>query len=191
MALVFIISRESKRLPMTIEVRCPLGHRLVVKEEHAGKKVRCPKCQAVMQAPACEAGKVPKKAKPAKRPTKLLAMLCGEGHRFAVRPEHFGLTVLCPVCEQPVRVVNPNESKPIQHPPAPPPIEAEERELVGAGAPHGVEDGITHATQKMPLTDEMVDAFAEEKLLPLLFVVGTAAAVLVGIAFWLRDTTNV
>jgi hypothetical protein len=41
---------------MTLEFACPQGgHRLRVKEEFAGKKVRCPKCGAVVVAPAASA----------------------------------------------------------------------------------------------------------------------------------------
>jgi hypothetical protein len=34
---------------MTISLECPQGHKLRVKDDFAGKKVRCPKCQAVVR----------------------------------------------------------------------------------------------------------------------------------------------
>ena len=37
---------------MPIPVRCSCGRTLAVKEEHAGKKVRCPVCRAVLEVPA-------------------------------------------------------------------------------------------------------------------------------------------
>lgn len=37
---------------MPIPVICPNGHRLTVKEEHAGRKVRCPKCQMTFEVPS-------------------------------------------------------------------------------------------------------------------------------------------
>jgi len=37
---------------MPIPVRCSCGKTLAVKEEHAGKKVRCPACRAVLEVPA-------------------------------------------------------------------------------------------------------------------------------------------
>lgn len=171
---IIIISATREWRPMTIKVRCPLGHMLVVKDEHAGKKVRCPKCQAVMQAPACDSEETPEGVKPKKR-LRLSSMLCGSGHRFAVRPEHFGLRVLCPVCQQPVRVVDPTNSE------APAREFQSDYELVGAGADSG---GDLHTTNKHPLTDEMLDT---ERLWPLLLLVGSAAAVLVSIAVWLRQ----
>jgi len=39
---------------MAIQVECACGKRLRVPEEHAGKKVRCTGCQAVMLVPAAE-----------------------------------------------------------------------------------------------------------------------------------------
>lgn len=165
---------------------------LVIKEEHAGKKVRCPKCQAVMQAPACESGNAPQKAKPAKRP-ELTAMFCGSGHRFAVRPEHLGLQVLCPVCEQPVQVLSPSNDSRTPARRSRPRV-GEPGELVGASDVGTVDPdpySVTHLAGKLPLTDEMVDSVAEERLLPLLLVFGTAAAALVGIAFWLRESASI
>jgi hypothetical protein len=45
---------------MTLEFECPQGgHRLRVKAEFAGKKVRCPKCGAVITAPAARASAQP------------------------------------------------------------------------------------------------------------------------------------
>ena len=37
---------------MSISVQCPNGHQLKVKDEYAGKRGRCPKCQAPIQIPA-------------------------------------------------------------------------------------------------------------------------------------------
>jgi hypothetical protein len=39
---------------MQILVQCPKGHKLQVKEEYAGKKIRCPKCQEAVVVPAAE-----------------------------------------------------------------------------------------------------------------------------------------
>lgn len=36
---------------MTIHFYCPLGHRLAVPDERAGKKGRCPMCQQLVIAP--------------------------------------------------------------------------------------------------------------------------------------------
>src|SRR5580765_7173815 len=36
-------------MPMALQVRCPNAHVLKIDEKHFGKKIRCPKCQAVMQ----------------------------------------------------------------------------------------------------------------------------------------------
>ncbi|MAT16778.1 MAG: hypothetical protein CMJ46_16085 [Planctomyces sp.] len=37
---------------MSLQVACPQGHRLKISEQHAGKKVRCPKCETVFRVPA-------------------------------------------------------------------------------------------------------------------------------------------
>src|SRR5687767_2104187 len=37
---------------MPISIVCPNGHKLSAKEEHAGKKLRCPKCRADILVPA-------------------------------------------------------------------------------------------------------------------------------------------
>ncbi len=44
---------------MTIEVNCPNSHRLRLSEQYAGKRVRCPKCQAVTEVPAAVASAQP------------------------------------------------------------------------------------------------------------------------------------
>ena len=37
---------------MSIEVTCPNGHALKIKEKYAGQKGRCPRCSAVVDVPA-------------------------------------------------------------------------------------------------------------------------------------------
>ena len=39
---------------MPITVSCPCGKKLRVADEHAGKRVKCPACQAVSTVPAPE-----------------------------------------------------------------------------------------------------------------------------------------
>ncbi len=50
---------------------CPEGHKLQVKDEHAGKKVRCPKCGGVALVPASPAtpGSTPNRAAASMQPT--------------------------------------------------------------------------------------------------------------------------
>lgn len=45
-------SASDRTSSSTIDVVCSCGKRLRVKDEHAGRKVRCPKCQSVSQVPA-------------------------------------------------------------------------------------------------------------------------------------------
>jgi hypothetical protein len=48
------INRNNRSAIMQILVQCPKGHKLQVKEEYAGKKIRCPKCQEAVVVPAAE-----------------------------------------------------------------------------------------------------------------------------------------
>lgn len=36
---------------MSIRIRCPNGHRLVAKDELAGRRIKCPKCKAITTIP--------------------------------------------------------------------------------------------------------------------------------------------
>ena len=46
----------SRAFPMSIRIECKSGHRLKVRDELAGWKVRCPQCQAVISVPIAEIG---------------------------------------------------------------------------------------------------------------------------------------
>ncbi len=45
---------------MPIEVTCPNGHALKIKEKYAGKTGLCPRCQAAIQVPPLAAQSVPR-----------------------------------------------------------------------------------------------------------------------------------
>ena len=49
---------------MAIEVRCPAGHRLAVEDRHAGKRLRCPKCQKIVAVPKLDQTEVSKPLSP-------------------------------------------------------------------------------------------------------------------------------
>lgn len=160
----------------TIRISCPEGHKLVIREEHAGKKIRCPKCQAIMQAPAGDAEaaatvSVPKKVR---RP----AFVCPSGHRFLVRSDQFGQQVSCPLCEQTVRTPAPGQ-------PA----------TTGNGSPHITNplaavagSTVDEAGQVVPDSDST--SAPPQKAWPLMVLVGSAAVTLVGIAAWVGQQTD-
>jgi hypothetical protein len=112
---------------MPISITCPNGHALTVKDDHAGMRVMCPKCQAVTEVP------------PAKRaPT--ISLNCPNGHALVVPVEHAGKKVMCPKCQAVTEVpsIRPGAAPPPLPPPAMPPAQ---REAVrSGGAPSRRED---------------------------------------------------
>lgn len=151
-----------------MQVTCPEGHRLVVREEHAGQRVRCPRCRSVLQAP--RAAPEPVKAEPA--PTHVFA--CPSGHYFRARVGDLGRVVRCPACAQSVRLPGPQ-------PVVPPSRSQAAADPINPGAAPSA------AESEVPLPEPLVDS-TPERLWPLFVIVGGAAAVLLGIALWLRST---
>jgi hypothetical protein len=47
-----LVEVESLGIAMPIEIACPNGHQLRVAEKFAGKRVRCPRCQVILEVPA-------------------------------------------------------------------------------------------------------------------------------------------
>lgn len=88
---------------MAIALTCPNGHALAVADEHAGKRVMCPTCRAVLDVPA--AG-----------PAVTIALTCPNGHALLTPPDAAGKRVMCPKC-QAVTAVPPRAA-------APPPLPA-------------------------------------------------------------------
>lgn len=64
-----------------IQVQCGCGSKLAVPAQHAGRKVRCPKCKGVVDVPAAEASPEPQ---PAAAATSCPA--CGRENAMASRP---------------------------------------------------------------------------------------------------------
>lgn len=144
-----------------IRVTCPQGHRLVVRDEHADRKVRCPKCQVVMQPSAIREATAAPDAQQSHSPTRIFA--CPEGHRFRAREESLGRKVRCPRCRIAVRLPA-AEPNPYSPPPEP----------------------VRPAAAELPPVPARVER--QERVWPLFLIVGGAAATLLGIALWLRFT---
>lgn len=84
---------------MPISFACKCGKRLAVKDELAGKKIKCPGCQAVVPIPQ-------KKVAPAAAgtPANVIAVSCGCGKRFNAKKELAGKRIKCPACQSVVTV---------------------------------------------------------------------------------------
>ena len=87
---------------MSISVKCPNGHKLVLRDEHAGKKVRCPKCQIIMRAPRERWEVAPTLSEASS--VELPVLMCAGGHRFLVLSDHDSDQVRCPLCDQPAGI---------------------------------------------------------------------------------------
>ncbi|MFK7817657.1 MAG: hypothetical protein AB8G99_02975 [Planctomycetaceae bacterium] len=203
---------------MSISVKCPHGHKLVLRDEHAGKKVRCPKCQVVMRAPKGRWDVAPtlREAKSVRRPV----FMCAGGHRFLVLSDHESESVKCPLCDQPAGVpvnatlLNANGQTIVAEAPglelsAPvgqpmplttagtatllaPPVPSD---AIAETPVQSVEEAIA-PLQNPYAVPEVGPAPApnpnltvvKERIWPLYVLVGGAAATLVGIAFYLKHT---
>jgi hypothetical protein len=117
---------------MPIIIQCSCGKKVGVGDEHAGKRFRCPACQAVHVAvapgstpegdappslelppadqelalPATRAEKLVPMAEPVKMavPVGLIRFHCACGKQMQTRTEYAGTTVQCPVCGDDVLV---------------------------------------------------------------------------------------
>ena len=85
---------------MPIAVTCTCGKQLRVKDEHAGKKVKCPDCAAVVAIPAAPAEAPPAPAPP----PATVPVVCDCGKKLAVKSEHAGKKVKCPACQKVLEV---------------------------------------------------------------------------------------
>ena len=78
---------------MAIEISCSCGGRFKARDEHAGRKVKCPRCQQVLVV-----------SQPAPQPVSpsvaAVEVACPCGGRFKARAEHAGRKVKCPRCAQ-------------------------------------------------------------------------------------------
>lgn len=127
-----------------------------------------------MQAPASDSEamatvSVPKKVR---RP----AFVCPSGHRFLVRSDQLGQQVSCPLCEQAVRL--PAAGQPAMAGNGNPQVT---NSLAAVSVSAGGETG------QVPISD---DTLPPENAWPLMVLVGSAAATLVGIAAWLSQQTD-
>lgn len=146
---------------MTIRMICPEGHKLVVREEHAGRRVKCPQCRSIVDVPG-ERVEVAAPAVEPPEPTRVFA--CPTGHYFRARPEDSGKVVSCPTCRQSVRLPAPSPSR---------------------VAPARPGASTRAAATRGPVSSPAVDP-EPERLWPLFLLVGGAAAVLLGIVLYLR-----
>lgn len=166
--------------PAMLRVKCPSGHIMAVKDKHIGRKVKCPQCFIAMRV------------KPPREPDEDTTdegriWLCPAGHHFKVLPQHSGKAVKCPRCEQPVRIP--------EFPPTA--IVADEQTLDiesslttpqdGTTNPYTAnEEGVLHTAAK-----PVVARSPQEKLWPVLLLLGSAVSALIGIALYMgKSGTN-
>src|SRR5262249_34239040 len=75
---------SSERVTMSIRVQCECGKGLKLRDEGAGKKVRCPACGAAVRAPRPDAEEQPRPRPPAAPADELLVWTGPEGSRPGV-----------------------------------------------------------------------------------------------------------
>ena len=73
---------------MSIQVACNCGTILKVRDELAGKRVKCPKCDSVVQVAKLDS----------------IRVKCSCGQLLNAKPSLAGKQVLCPACRQPMTV---------------------------------------------------------------------------------------
>jgi len=115
---------------MPIAVSCPCGKQLRVKDEHGGKKVRCPDCQQVLPVPGAKQAADPVTSRMAAEPSPpkmagatlhgapqpTIAVACECGKRLAVKSDHAGKKVKCPACQKVLAVPRPETPPPGESP---------------------------------------------------------------------------
>ncbi len=110
---------------MPVTFNCPCGRQIRAADEHAGKRVKCPGCEAINLVPA----------PPAAARSGLLRFRCSCGKTIQARAEHAGKLTRCPSCSAKVRIPVPADTKKSNAradslPPAtkrPPPVRKEEK----------------------------------------------------------------
>jgi hypothetical protein len=85
---------------MPIEHACTCGAKLKVKDELAGKKIKCPKCSQVSTV-----------AEPT-IPTEMIPIRCQCGKSYQAKSSMSGKSFKCSACEQMVSIPNRNEPNP-------------------------------------------------------------------------------
>ena len=85
---------------MPIEHACTCGAKLKVKDELAGRKIKCPKCSQVSTV-----------AEPT-IPTEMIPIRCQCGKSYQAKSSMSGKSFKCSACEQMVSIPNRNEPKP-------------------------------------------------------------------------------
>lgn len=91
---------------MPITVTCSCGQRLAAKEEHAGKQLKCPKCQAPIVVPHAPSTHATQKTA-TQRAAPVVCPHCGS--KFAVdNPALIGQRIPCPTCRTPFEVPSPH-----------------------------------------------------------------------------------
>lgn len=127
---------------MSIKFPCgSCGSQLAISPEHAGKKVKCPTCQSISQAPANPAGtSTPKAKQPDASPLKLKCGGCGK--IVKAPPSMAGKKVKCPGCAS-VFVVpgkSPAKPRPIAKPQPPAAPAYEDPFAMPTDGPMGFDD---------------------------------------------------
>jgi hypothetical protein len=74
---------------MPISFECSCGRQLQVPDEHAGKRVRCPKCEETLLVPSGAAGDAP---------AGLVRFRCACGKQMQAQAAYAGEVVECPAC---------------------------------------------------------------------------------------------
>ena len=85
---------------MPIEHACTCGAKLKVKDELAGKKIKCPKCSQVSTVAETTI------------PTEMIPIRCQCGKSYQAKSSMSGKSFKCSACEQMVSIPNRNEPKP-------------------------------------------------------------------------------
>ena len=94
---------------MAIKISCSCGGRFKAKDEHAGRKVKCPQCQQMLVVPQPVTRPVVSQPAPQQvsQPVAAIEVACPCGGRFKARAEHAGRKVKCPRCAQILLVPTP------------------------------------------------------------------------------------
>jgi WD40 repeat protein/phage FluMu protein Com len=92
---------------VSISVTCSNGHRLSARDDLAGKKVRCPKCQSILKLPATS----PSTDRPSRTTqetvtleTNKISIRCSNGHKLLAPAKLAGKQARCPKCKKIVDV---------------------------------------------------------------------------------------
>jgi hypothetical protein len=105
---------------MPISVTCSCGKKISAPGKLAGKRVKCPSCQAAVKIPDADQGKH------AGRPATKVVLHCRCGRKSAAPAHLAGTSVKCPGCGKPIRVpmgrpASPSTTVKAKAQPAPPP----------------------------------------------------------------------